>query len=73
MSIVLVLILLGASLALMSCASGGKTLGERIADMPPWMGGLPEGVPPRPATPEYEAWTAKRAEEAARPKTNQPK
>ena len=41
------------------------------AGMPHWMGGLPEDAPPRPGTPEYDAWMAKRAEEAARPKTQQ--
>jgi hypothetical protein len=60
-----------ASLMLCDCA-GGKTPGEHIADMPSWMGGLPEGTPPRRGTPEYDAWMAKRAEEAARPKTGQP-
>jgi hypothetical protein len=61
-----------ACLSLVSCA-GGPTAGERIADMPQWMGGLPAGVPPRRGTPEYEAWAAARAEEAARPKTPQAK
>jgi hypothetical protein len=28
-------------------------------------------APPRRGTPEYDAWMAKRAEEAARPKTEQ--
>ena len=31
------------------------------------------GVPPRRGTPEYDAWMATRAQEAARPKTAQPK
>jgi hypothetical protein len=43
-----------------------------MADVPPWMGGLPEGTPPRRGTPEYDAWMAKRSEEAARPKAVQP-
>jgi hypothetical protein len=60
-----------AGFALSSCA--GKTPGEHFADMPHWMGGEPAGVPPRRGTPEYEAWTAARAQEAARPKTDQPK
>ena len=41
--------------------------------MPHWMGGEPEGVPPRRGTPEYDAWMAARAQEAVRPKTDQPK
>jgi hypothetical protein len=36
------------------------------------MGGEPAGVPPRRGTPEYDAWTAARAQEAARLKTDQP-
>ena len=64
--------LLGLALmSLTSCA--GQTAGERMADMPQWMGGLPAGVPPRRGTPEYEAWMAARAEEAARPKNPQAK
>jgi len=64
-------VLLLPSLLLSGCA-GGKTAGEHIADMPSWMGGLPEGTPPRRGTSEYDAWMAKRAEEAARPKAGQP-
>ena len=54
-----------AVLLLPSCSS------VHIGDMPHWMGGLPADVPPRPGTLEYDAWMAKRAEEAARPKTEQ--
>ncbi len=65
-----------AGLLLSSCASADRTaatVSERIADMPPWMGGLPPGVPPRRGTPEYDAWQAERAQEAARPKNDQAK
>jgi hypothetical protein len=41
------------------------------ADAPPWLGGLPKDAPPRRGTPEYEAWMAQRAAEAARPKQGQ--
>jgi hypothetical protein len=61
-----------ACLTLPGCA-GGRTPGETVADMPHWMGGLPEGAPPRRGTPEYDAMMAARAQEAARPKTDQPK
>jgi hypothetical protein len=39
--------------------------------IPHAIGGLPADTPPRRGTPEYDAWMAKRAEEAARPKTEQ--
>ena len=59
-----------ACLWLPDCA-GGRTAGEHIADMPHWMGGLPADAPPRGGTPEYDEMMAKRAQEAARPKTEQ--
>jgi hypothetical protein len=59
-----------AALLLTACA-GGRTVGERIADVPPWLGGLPADAPPRRGTPEYDEFMAKRAQEAARPKTEQ--
>ena len=63
-----------ACFSLSSCA-GERTAGERIADMPHWMGGLPADAPPRRGTPEYDEMMTKRAQEAARPKTErqQPK
>jgi hypothetical protein len=61
-----------ACFSLSSC-TGDRTAVAHIADMPHWMGGLPEGTPPRRGTPEYDAWTAARDQEAARPKNNQPK
>ena len=60
-------------LACLLSACAGRTAGEHIADMPHWMGGEPEGVPPRRGTPEYDAWMAARTREAARPKTDQSK
>ena len=58
-----------AALSLLSYAA--RTPGEHIADMPHWMGGLPADAPPRRGTPEYDEFMAKRAQEAARPKTEQ--
>jgi hypothetical protein len=60
-----------ACMFLSACA--GRTVGERMADMPHWMGGEPPGVPPRQGTSEYDAWIAARAEAAAKPKTEPPK
>ena len=59
-------------LACVSLSACAQTVGERLADMPHWMGGEPPGVPPRRGSPEYDAWMAARAQEAARPKTTQP-
>jgi len=39
--------------------------------IPHAIGGLPADAPPRRGTPEYDEWMAKRAEEAARLKTEQ--
>ena len=61
-----------AYVSLSSCAA--QTAGEHLADLPHWMGGEPAGVPPRPGSPQYDAWMAARAQEAARPKNaDQPK
>jgi hypothetical protein len=65
-------LLLGlAGVLLSSCA--GRTAGERMADLPHWMGGEPDGVPPRRGTPEYDAWMAARAQDAAKSKADPPK
>jgi hypothetical protein len=59
-----------ACYSLSSCV-GERTAAERLADMPHWMGGLPADAPPRRGTPEYGEMMTKRAQEAARPKTEQ--
>jgi hypothetical protein len=38
--------------------------------IPHWAGGLPKDAPPRPGTPEYEAFRQKQDAEAARDKSN---
>jgi hypothetical protein len=50
------LVILGT--ALVACASGSydANVGKAIDMIPEWAGGLPKGVPPRPGTPEYEAY-----------------
>jgi hypothetical protein len=65
--------LFGLAFVSLSACAGGRTPGERMADLPQWMGGEPNGVPPRRGTPEYDAWMAARAREAARIKSEQPK
>jgi hypothetical protein len=56
-----------STLALSSCATGPTKMpdsGPMIDHIPHWIGGEPEGIPPPPGTPEYEAWQAKRAKDA---------
>ena len=58
-------------ISLTGCASPETTanLSNHIVDaIPHWAGGEPADVPPRRGTPEYDAWLAERAKEAARPK-----
>jgi hypothetical protein len=53
-----------AATALASCT--GKNMGDY---MPVWAGGLPKDVPPRPGSPEYDAFRQKLETEAARDKS----
>jgi hypothetical protein len=62
--------LLIASTFLGSCSnvSGGK-----VGDYAPeWLGGMPKGVPPRPGTPEYDAFMKAQQAEANRDKSKDP-
>jgi hypothetical protein len=61
-------VLLCFACVILSACADGRSTGERMADLPHWMGGEPDGVPPRRGTPEYDAWMAARAQEAATPK-----
>ena len=56
-----------ACVVLSACATDPRpAVSGAVADsVPTWLGGMPKGVPPRPGTPEYDAWQKKRAEEAA--------
>jgi hypothetical protein len=51
-----------ASLLLSACASTSGVIADNV---PTWLGGMPNDVPPRRGTVEYDAWQKKRAEEAA--------
>ena len=75
MKLRLLVIVLG-SLLLVGCASPENTanMSNRITDsVPRWLGGEPDGIPPRRGTPEYEARQADRAKEAARDKSGDKK
>ena len=55
-----------AAIALAACAS-------HVADyIPTWAGGPPKNMPPRPATPEYDAFRQKMDAEVTRDKSKDP-
>jgi hypothetical protein len=55
-----------AALALLAAAlSGCGTVNEKLSSgmgdyIPHWAGGLPADAPPRPGTPQYDAWMKER-------------
>jgi hypothetical protein len=63
--------LLIAGTVLASC-SGGMTGGVVGDTLPQWAGGTPKDAPPRPGTPEYEAFRQKLDAEAKRDKSKDP-
>ena len=59
-----------ASTFLVSCS---RTSGGVVGDYAPeWLGGMPKGVPPRPGTPEYDAFKKAQQAEAERDKSKDP-
>jgi len=58
-------ILLIVAALLGSCSSAGDYI-------PHWAGGLPKDTPPRPGTPEYDAYRQRQDAEAARDKSKDP-
>jgi hypothetical protein len=64
-----VTLLLIAATALASCAEVSHTVADLV---PHWAGGLPKNTPPRPGTPEYDAWVQQQQAEAARDKSQDP-
>jgi hypothetical protein len=53
MRIVAVIGVVLGGVLLASCSSTGAYIGDNL---PEWAGGLPKGTPPRPGTPEYDAY-----------------
>ena len=60
----LIVLLIVAGPVLGSCTGG--VVGDL---MPHWAGGLPKNAPPRPGTPEYDAYRQKLEAEAGRDKS----
>lgn len=50
--------------SLAGCGTINRNLADSMADyVPEWAGGLPPDAPPRPGTPQYDAWKKKREQE----------
>jgi hypothetical protein len=64
----LIALVIFAGSVLASCTGSGK-LGDYV---PNWAGGLPKDAPPRPGTPEYDAFRQKLDAEASRDKSKDP-
>jgi len=76
MRIVPVIGVMVLGLLVASCSSVSSFVADTL---PPWAGGLPEGTPPRPGTPGYDAYLKSisgdeptRADPAAKPADNPP-
>jgi hypothetical protein len=61
------IVLIISGLMLASCSGG--IIGDYA---PQWAGGFPKDLPPRPGTPEYDAWRKKQEAEADRDKKKDP-
>jgi hypothetical protein len=61
----LIALIIASSTVLASCSGSGGIVGDYL---PEWAGGYPKGLPPRPGTPEYDAFRKKQEEDAAREK-----
>jgi hypothetical protein len=68
-AVCLIALVIIAGSALASCTGGGGKVGEYV---PLWAGGLPNNAPPRPGTPEYDAFRKDWEVEAARDKSKDP-
>jgi hypothetical protein len=62
-------VLVIAATLLASCVAHGN-IGDYI---PHWAGGLPEGTPPRPGTPEYDAFRQKQMQKRLAIKVRTPR
>jgi len=68
MARLIALLMAGTVLGTCSNVSGGM-----VGDYAPtWLGGTPKDMPPRPGTPEYDAFLEKQEAEANRDKSKDP-
>jgi hypothetical protein len=67
-----------ASVLLISNLAGCASINEKLASgmgdyIPQWAGGLPAGAPPRPGTPEYDAYMKERERQRQMPASERDK
>ena len=62
------LILLALAAGLSGCGTVNEKLSAGMGDyVPRWAGGLPADAPPRPGTPQYDAWMKEREQKRLQP------
>lgn len=55
------LLVVGLAAGLSGCGTVNEKLSAGMGDyVPQWAGGLPADAPPRPGTPQYDAWMKER-------------
>jgi hypothetical protein len=62
------LLLAGLAAGLSGCGTVNEKLSAGMGDyVPRWAGGLPADAPPRPGTPQYDAWMKEREQKRLLP------
>lgn len=62
------LLLVGLAAGLSGCGTVNEKLSAGMGDyVPQWAGGLPADAPPRPGTPQYDAWMKEREQKRLMP------
>ncbi|MET4261115.1 hypothetical protein ABIC09_006082 [Bradyrhizobium sp. S3.12.5] len=62
------LLLVGLAAGLSGCGTVNEKLTAGMGDyVPQWAGGLPADAPPRPGTPQYDAWMKEREQKRLMP------
>ena len=62
------LLLVGLAAGLSGCGTVNEKLSAGMGDyVPQWAGGLPADAPPRPGTPQYDAWMKAREQKRLQP------
>ncbi|UVO39238.1 hypothetical protein KUL72_13235 [Bradyrhizobium arachidis] len=66
--------LLALAAGLAGCGTVNEKLSAGMGDyVPQWVGGLPAGAPPRPGTPQYDAWMKERERKRLMPAADREK